>query len=145
MSIDWLLSESEPEEERAQEAEKTVLPVSSSWVDVVPGVIGRLLRQHGWLFGVYIAITGLGLTVMGALAKILTRSMFSMDNNMFGGGTIWYDELGNRIGDPIGETFPGFAVNNPVSTMGTAMIVIGLVLITAGIVLAVMLKKRSKQ
>lgn len=161
VTVDWLLSESEPETEKAAQPPVAPLAVpaaNAAWVDAIPGAVGKLLRQHGWLFGVYTALTGLGFTVIGGLARILTRSMLSMDDGMFLDGTLfpadsqafssgtqWFDEFGNRVAGPLGETVSSFAANNPVTVMGTAIMVIGLVLIVAGVLLAVILKKRSRQ
>ena len=158
VTVDWLLSESEPEMEKAAQPPLAVPAGNADWVDAIPGAVGKLLRQHGWLFGVYTALTGLGFTIIGGLARFLTRSMFSMDDGMFLGGTMfpadnpafsggtqWYDELGNRVAGPLGETVSSFAANNPVSMMGTAIMIIGVVLMIAGVLLAVILKKRSRQ
>lgn len=132
MTTDWLLSETEPEEEKTEEPQAAVLASNTSWVDSIPGAIGNLIRRYGWLFGVYTALSGLGFTVMGALARIITQSMFSgsmfnMDDT-FGSGTIWYDELGSQIASPYGESVSSFATNNPVAIMGTAIMIIGIVL-----------------
>lgn len=124
VSIDWLLSEDEPEPATPQRAQTP--PETTTWVDAVPGVLGKLLRHYGWLFGVYLAVGGLGFTIVGTLARVMTRQMFSFDT---------YGMYGDMS---------GFGSNNPVATMGTVIMVIGLVMMLAGVILAVCLKKRDK-
>lgn len=154
VSTDWLLSEEEPAEPEPVKPESPA-PEKTDWVESIPGVIGKLIRQYGWLYGVYSALSGVGFVVLGTLARVMTRQMFSGFGNYgsfsgdfggpFGGSeTVWYDEAGNVISSPFGESV-SVAVENPVSIMGTVMIVIGVVLIIAGIVLAVYLKNRDKK
>lgn len=73
VTTDWLLSESEPEPETFPESEIPAAPEapaqSSNWVESIPGVIGRLIRRYGWLYGVYTALAGLGFIVIGAVAR----------------------------------------------------------------------------
>ncbi|HRX58591.1 MAG TPA: helix-turn-helix transcriptional regulator [Eubacteriales bacterium] len=151
VTVDWLLSDAEPEETGTQSPEPTpaVASRSANWVDSIPGVIGKLLRRYGWLFGVYLSVTGAGFMLIGGLARYLTRRMFSgfTDSAFSGlggslsGGTVYFDEFGNMVNN----TASGFAANNPVSIMGTVILVIGLVMIVAGIILAVVLKKQQRQ
>lgn len=146
VTVDWLLSDAEPAEEAAGKPEPAAC-TNTNWVDSIPGVIGTLLRRYGWLFGVYTALSGVGFVVIGALARVLTRSMFAsfdrMTDNMFGsfgGDAMIYDGFGNQINHTVSD----FAVNNPVALVGTVILVIGIILIVVGVVLAVVLKKGSK-
>ena len=169
VTTDWLLSESEPEPEISPESETPAAPEdpaqSSNWVESIPGVIGRLIRRYGWLYGVYTALAGLGLLVIGAIARGVSRSMersfFGAMDSMsppfggyggfsdFGGafpdagGAIWYDSAGNIISSPFGSSGASAGFTNPVAIVGTVVIVIGVLLLVAGIVLAVVLKKRG--
>ena len=70
VTTDWLLSESEPEPESEIPAAPEAPAQSSNWVESIPGVIGRLIRRYGWLYGVYTALAGLGFIVIGAVAKL---------------------------------------------------------------------------
>ena len=164
VTTDWLLSESEPEPETSPESEIPAAPEapaqSSNWVESIPGVIGRLIRRYGWLYGVYTALAGLGFIVIGAVARgvslSMERSFFSDMGGMssFGGyggfsdfagsGTIWYDSAGNVISSPFGSSGMGSSgFTNPVAILGTVIIVIGVVMLIAGVILAVYLKKRG--
>ncbi|MBP8640441.1 MAG: helix-turn-helix transcriptional regulator [Oscillospiraceae bacterium] len=146
VTADWLLSEEEPKEEKNFYPEPEPAPTTPSpnWVDSIPGVFGRLLRRYGWLFGVYLAVIGACFTGIGELARYATRRMFSgfIDNSfssVFPDGSI--DQFGNQVSNP----FSNFTVNNPVSIMGTFIMVIGVIMIIAGVVLAVVLKKRGER
>ena len=164
VTTDWLLSESEPEPEESPEPEIPPVPEtpaqSSNWVESIPGVIGRLIRRYGWLYGVYTALAGLGFIVIGAIARgvslSMERSFFGDMGGMscFGGyggfsdfagsGTIWYDSAGNVISSPFGSSGIGSSgFTNPVAVVGTVVIVIGVVMLIAGAVLAVYLRKRG--
>lgn len=170
VTTDWLLSESEPEPEPVEPPASSAAGTAESapganWVESVPGVIGRLIRRYGWLYGVYTALTGLGLLVIGAIARGVSRSMersfFGAMDSMsppfggyggfsdFGGafpdagGAIWYDSAGNIISSPFGSSGASAGFTNPVAIVGKVVIVIGVLLLVAGIVLAVVLKKRG--
>ena len=160
VTTDWLLSESEPE--TPPEPETPAAPEapaqSSNWAESIPGVIGRLIRRYGWLYGVYTALAGLGFIVIGAIARgvslSMERSFFgSTGMSPFGGyggfsdfagsGTIWYDSAGNVISSPFGSSGTGMGFTNPVAVVGTVVIVIGIVMLISGVILAVYLKKRG--
>lgn len=163
VTTDWLLSESEPETETPPEPEVTSAPEApaqgDNWVKSIPGVIGRLIRRYGWLYGVYTALAGLGFIVIGAIARgvslSMERSFFGDMGGMssFGGyggfsdfagsGTIWYDSAGNVISSPFGSSGSGAGFTNPVAVVGTVVIVIGVVMLIAGVALAVYLRKRG--
>lgn len=164
VTTDWLLSESEPEPEESPDPEIPPVPEtpaqSGNWVESIPGVIGRLIRRYGWLYGVYTALVGLGFIVIGAIARgvslSMERSFFGDMGGMssFGGyggfsdfagsGTIWYDSAGNVISSPFGSSGIGSSgFTNPVAVVGTVIIVIGVVMLIAGVVLAVYLRKRG--
>ena len=163
VTTDWLLSESEPEPEESPEPEIPPVPEtpaqSGNWVESIPGVIGRLIRRYGWLYGVYTALAGLGFIVIGAIARGVSLSMersffggtggmssfggYSGFSDFAGSGTIWYDSAGNVISSPFGSSGSGAGFTNPVAILGTVIIVIGVVMLIAGVVLAVYLRKRG--
>lgn len=164
VTTDWLLSESEPEPEESPEPEIPPVPEtpaqSGNWVESIPGVIGRLIRRYGWLYGVYTALAGLGFIVIGAIARGVSLSMersflgdmggmssfggYGGFSDFAGSGTIWYDSAGNVISSPFGSSGIGSSgFTNPVAVVGTIVIVIGVVMLIAGVVLAVYLRKRG--
>lgn len=141
VTADWLLSEDDPPEgsaARSQSApQQPVAPAQNpNWVDSLPGAVRSLVKRYGWLAGVYIALSGCGIMLIGIIAKIVVSSMFgAFDNFSAGiyGGIPGYD-----------TGFGSFAQNNPVSVMATIMIIIGLVIAAAGVALVVYLKDKSK-
>ena len=150
VSVDWLLSEEEPQgaPESAQAA--PAQGGRADWVDALPGMLGRLFRRYGWLAGVYIALTGAGFALVGGLARGISRSMFSsfsgVVNDPFGslgggmsGWTAWKYFSISKL-----SRMAGFVRNNPVTVFGTVLLVVGLCLIVAGVVLAVVLKRRAR-
>ena len=146
VTTDWLLCDEEPEKEKDVESSKAELHAEATWVDSLPGVIGRLLRRYGWLFGVYLAVAGACFTGIGALARYFVRRMFSssifgMTGSGFPSDTIHIDQYGMQTNSALSN----MATNNPVSIMGTVFMVVGVIMLIAGIILAVVLKNRSKE
>lgn len=139
VTADWLISEDDPPEGSAAQSQSVQQPApvqSPNWVDSLPGAVRGLVKRYGWLAGVYIALCGCGIMLIGIIAKIVVSSMFgAFDNFSAGiyGGIPGYD-----------TGFGSFAQNNPVSVMATIMIIIGLVIAAAGVALAVYLKDKSK-
>ena len=138
VTADWLISEDNPPESAAQGASQkqpSAPTPNANWVDSLPGAVQSLVRRYGWLAGAYIAASGAGMTIIGIIARIAVGKMM----NGFGstspfGGAYSY-----------GSTFVSFAQNNPVSVMATIMIIIGTIILIAGIGLALCLKNKSNE
>lgn len=129
VSADWLLSEAEPQPEPSAEPAPEP-PEYSSGIDRLPGVIGKPIRCYGWLAGVYLAFGGGAMTLVGCLARSATRRMFQV-----------FPDMGGTTGDMMQQ----FTANNPVTWMGSVILVLGILLMVAGILLAIILKKRSRE
>lgn len=146
-----------PQGEQAQaETGPAAPPPAGDSLDRLTGRLGRLIRRYGWLAGVYVALSGLGFTVVGALARWGFGAFFAASNNMmsdFGGmGVGWsYSgppeleaEIMGQLGiapapSPFGgiETFfYGFA---------TVILVIGVLTMLAGGILAVVLYQKGRK
>lgn len=142
-------------EEEASDPAPASAAVQSNWVESIPGVLGRLLRRYGWLSGVYIAVCGALFTAMGALAKSMVNSMtrgFGNVASSFYGDTELLDSvLGGMSGSQVyinGElvnTASSFAASNPVSTMGSFIMGLGIIMMIGGAALAVILRKKSRE
>lgn len=165
VTTDELLSEAEPaaadeppqpatasQEEQARTEAGSAPSVD---VDKLTGKLGRLVKRYGWLAGVYIALSGLGATVIGALARWGFGAFFAASNSMmsdFGGmGGGWsysgppeleaeiMGQLGVAPASPFGgiETFFfGFA---------DVILVIGILTMLAGGVLALVLYQKGRK
>ena len=142
VTTDWLLSEEDPAPD-----ESAPPPAAHTWVDAVPGAVGRLLRQYGWLFGLRMAISGGLFAAFGFLMRAVMRNPFggSADrvilSDPYGdlGGVVWTDEAGNLLGRT-----GGMSVTNPASMISGFVIGLGLILLIAGIVIAVSLYPKRK-
>ena len=157
VTTDWLLSDDEPEEQpqsKTMESEDNIKQSrqnqNASWVDSVPGALGRLFRRFGWLLGVYVAIIGAGFTTMGALMRFVVRKMFSFsgfDNTSGIDFGVMFNESNfiNDIGAQMNNTVSNIATNNPVSIMGLFIMILGIIMMVIGIVLAIILKRYSKK
>ena len=156
VTTDWLLSEDDPAPETGPApkegpapdaaAEEAPPPAAHTWVDSVPGVIGRLLRQYGWLFGVRMAIGGGVFTVFGFVMQAVMGSLNRtadrfMAGSYFGdlGGVVWTDEAGHVLGQ-----FGGASAPDPGSIISGFVIAVGLISLIAGIVIAVNLYPKRK-
>lgn len=131
--------------------------------DKATGLIGRLIRKYGWLFGVRVALSGLGCTIVGALARWGFGAMFDTSRDMmsgfggfdgFGGmGGIEFSpntppELQQKILEELGYApaasplggMEGFALG-----FATVILVIGVFTMIAGAALAVYLYQKGNK
>ena len=179
VTTDWLLSEEEPElqacpeptpqPEVVHQAQPVPPEAVHTWVDDVPGMLGKLLRKYGWLFGVRLAVSGALFLAFGLFASLLSNSFFNGVDSMtpFGGMSSagWYDENGNRINDPVryfgydvygalgmqesdfsggfDSEFSGFSASgrNMFGMFSGFIMLLGAVQLIVGIILAIELKK----
>lgn len=169
VTADWLLSEEGiPQEEPAPEAEPQLMPQVEDaawpgWVENLPGFIGKAVKKFGWLYGVRTAISGAIFAAFGFLMRAVTGSFFSTVNDSFGdfgfggfansnamSGITWYDEFGNVTSAPpfadsvfgnVGGSSFTSSASAPFDMISGAVIFIGLAVMVAGIVMAVLLKK----
>lgn len=84
ITVDQLLSGEIPPSAEKPVAEP--IAIQESVLTSLPGFLGRLFRKYGWLAGVYIALSGLGTTVVGVLARILFSRFFNVAGGMMGFG-----------------------------------------------------------
>ena len=120
-------------------------PPSPNWVESVPGVLGRLLRQYGWIIGLRMAVSGALMTFIGFLGRAAVRSMdqsFGLGFEMVPSQTAWYDEAGNLMTSPV--SMPS-QPSDPMTILCTGMIVLGVILILAGICIAVSLRNQHRE
>ena len=69
VSLDWLLSDAEPEEPEEEPARP------EDWTDKLPCMVRGAAKRWGWLAGVYLAVVGAIFTGMGALVRAMIKSM----------------------------------------------------------------------
>ena len=131
VTTDYLLDSGDPTEQGS--------PVrQGDWLDRLPGFIGRMFRQYGWLLGVYIAVAGALFTGMGALIRYMANWFTNTKAEMlqgFGG-----------FADPfLGmQQMNSMVASDPMGVIGAGVMVFGAILLVGGIVVAVVLKKKGK-
>ena len=109
------------------------------------GLAGRLVRRFGWLAGVYVSLYGLGITVVGALARWGFQSVLGGAGQLmggFGGGIVYHGPPGleEEVLEQLGAaTSPLEGVDGFALSLANLIILAGLLVMIAGAVLAVVL------
>ena len=80
---------------------------------------------------------------IGALSRFFAGRLFSDRVNVFQDGSSGDPIIIEGFGSQQSGLFSDLAANNPLSIMGTFILGIGILVIIAGIVLSLVLKKRS--
>lgn len=152
VTTDELLSPGEPEEapqgDGAQGAQEpsgggyadgsqpgAAPPPPAGWHGL--GFLERLIRRWGWLAGVYVALSGLGLILVGALARFAFGRMFSFETDLPAG----WDWSGIAAGHSVTAAT---GINELFLGIATGIMVFGAVILLFGIVLAVWLYRRGR-
>ena len=140
ITVDELLSEEAP-----RELEQAPPPRNSP----TAGWLGRMVGRWGWLAGVYIALSGLGVALVGGLARFAFSQMFRMVSagwgamDPFGSGG-W--ELVLPDGTVTSGGMSGISSMGQVFvTIATVILAVGLVITLAGAVLAVVLYRKGRK
>ena len=124
------------------------------------GHVGRAVKRNSWLFGVYVALGGLGTALVGGIARFAFSRMFRVAI----GGMYGYDWAASAVdatGNPIdlppevaGElfgnsSFGGVTVLSGMGqvfvTIATIILVVGILTAVAGGVLALWLYKKGRE
>lgn len=140
VSVDWLLSDSEPEEPARPE----------DWTDKLPRMVRGAAKRWGWLAGVYLAVVGAIFTGMGALVRAMIKSMVGSFSSATEGMGNFFNGMemlvpgGSSIALNTGNAAADLSVNNPVYIMGSGFMIFGLILLAAGVVLAIVIKRKSR-
>ena len=113
------------------------------------GRLGRMVGRWGWLAGVYIALSGLGVALVGGLARFAFSQMFRMVSagwgamDPFGSGG-W--ELVLPDGTVTSGGMSGISSMGQVFvTIATVILAVGLAITLAGAVLAVVLYRKGRK
>ena len=137
VTTDQLLSEEDP----APAPERT--PKSSPEGGLPPafGFLGRMVRRWGWLAGVWLALQGAGVALVGGIARYAFGQMFrsvSVLEDSFGGWDVYLEGVPVQSSgiSGMGAVFLNIA---------TVILVLGLLMAAAGIALAVFLRLRDKR
>lgn len=139
VTTDELLSSQDP---AAKTSQPDPAPPRSS-APRRPGSLERLIRRYGWLAGIYLALGGAGITLVGALARFAFSRMFQVTVGDYLGSVGWDSSFFPQSGmdlpagvSSIGEVF---------LTIATAILVVGAVILIAGVLLAVVLYRKGRK
>ena len=140
VSVDWLISEegelnNTPEKE-GENYEKKYDAFFDSWT----GFAGRMLKRFGWLAGVYLALGGLGMFVIGLLAKF---ALLAMSNSFNSTISSMNGFVGNASAMP--NITNNIVANNPVFIMASFFMIVGFIMMIGGTVLAIYLRKKGRK
>ena len=158
VTTDHLLNEEDVPERDAPPPQTVPTPPPAPSQDALsnlPGFLGKMVRRWGWLAGIYLALQGAGVTLVGFIARWGFGSMFSASNQMMGtmggfGMTGWvYDgppELEGAVMDALGiEASPLSGVEGFFLGVSTLILIIGLVMVVGGLILAYVLWKNGNK
>ena len=147
VTTDELLSEEEPQQpsQEAQQPEADAARHEYSYDSSqapspkghATGFLERLARRYGWLAGVYVALSGLGLILVGALARFAFGRMFSFGTDL----PASWDWSGITAGGPT-SMFTG--MHDLFLGIATGIMVFGAVVLLVGVVLAVWLYRKGR-
>ena len=155
VTTDELLSETppvlKPEPEAPPEPKAEPAPPAGDTRDRATGLLGRLIKRHGWLAGLYIAWSGVGFTVFGIIGLVMVNSFTREASQMMGGfggfgGTYFtlpngtaasIDSSGNLV---VGG---GGGFGSFLAIIPGACLAIGIVMIIGGLLMAWYLRKKG--
>lgn len=145
-------SQMEPEADMPSEVKHALQP---DQLDRTANFLGRLIRRHGWLAGLYIAWSGVGFTVFGVIGLLMVNAFTSTASSMMGGfgdpfGSSAYFTLPNGSMASIDASGnivvggPGGGFGSFLAIIPGACLLIGVAMITGGLILALYLRKKGR-
>lgn len=137
ISTDTLLLGKEEPERPYTEAETVWQPAPTpEWLDHLPRHIGRLFREKGYIAGYIVAAQGLGILLVGLLARFGFGSILSMQNSAWSSVGSW--------GSIDGMGSMSAAFRFPI-IFADILCILGGIVIIGGVALAIIWKKRGQQ
>lgn len=140
VTVDWLISEEDTFEADISDPKDKDGKRYEAFFDTRLKWLRKMIKKYGWLSGIYLAACGLGICAIGILVKVAVSGMFRSFGNIS-------SSMSGVMGDPFGsgEICNSFFQNNPVSLMANFFIAIGIIMVIAGIVLALYLRKMGRK
>ena len=166
VSTDELLDEGGPAEKEEPPRQEPPVhtvpnPPAPDHFDKATGLIGRLIQRYGWLFGLRVALSGLGTTIIGALARWGFGAFFDTSEDMMS-GLGGFDSFGGMGGVEFSPGTPPEVQQQILEELGmapaaspfggiegfflgfaTVIIIVGVAMMIAGAVLAVYLYRKG--
>lgn len=174
VSIDWLLSEEEIEEDKEKSPcentymnEETVVKAYPDWVDKAPSFMGNAIKKYGWIYGVRFIVAGALFTLFGIVAIVVFYNFNFGGNKASNTYSNTYSTINDIVGNQafgenvfvspdvwsVGENVDFGSnffsdINNKAwsvfSAIAGLMIGIGIITLIGGIILTVILNRWSK-
>lgn len=152
VSADWLLSEDEPEtaDTPPASAAEAAAPDWPDWVEHLPRHISRMVKRFGWLYGVKVAVGGAIFAAFGLFGRAMFHQMiFESVNTGFESIGIPVEGFGYDGTMDVFFNSPFSSFQNSswrMASMFTGFVIaLGIVIMLAGIILAVVLKRWGKK
>ncbi len=154
VTTDHLLSEEEEPERSAPPVQPSAPayeapPQQKQAGSDLPGFLGKMVRRWGWLAGIYIALQGMGMTLVGGIARYAFSHMFRRTLTMGDmlGAMPGFSGVG--WGDVSGFDTPAVTVMSDLGqvlvNITTVIMAVGILIAIAGLALAVALWFRGKK
>ena len=155
VTTDHLLSEEEPKPAAPWPPDQSRNTQSAPGASL-PGVIGRMANRWGWLAGIYIALQGAGVALVGTAARWAFGRMFTASNRMMGsfGGPVggWtysgFPEMEDAVMEALGvvpHSSPLSEIQGVFLGISNLIMIIGILGVIAGLILAFVLWKGSRK
>ena len=130
----WETGEATPDAERIIALATVRQPAPTpEWLDHLPRHIGRLFREKGYIAGYIVAAQGLGILLVGLLARFGFGSILSMQNSTWG----MMGSVGSMGSMSAAFRFP--------IIFADILCILGGIVIIGGVALAIIWKKRGQQ
>ena len=107
--------------------------------------VAWLICRYGWLAGVYIAVSGAGIALVGGLARYAFHKMFQFTIGDRFESMGWDVSLPSEFDNYMGISTGISPIGTVFSTIATVILVIGVITIIAGAVLAVYLYQKGRK
>lgn len=133
VSVDWLLSK----EENITETEKNETAEYPEWISHLPVSASKMIRKYGWLYGAGMAVNGFLFMAIGLYARHSAYNRLFVFPSQIDG--IHIDGYLPGITDPLLQQ-----KWNGISTITAFPVVIGLIVVIAGLVIAILLWRWGK-
>lgn len=151
VTTDELLSEDEPAGSvpppSTEPTSTPEPPHGSNW-----RFVGRMIQRWGWLAGIYIALQGAGVALAGGIARYALRSMLRRAAGFTSGFGIpgafdggWTDTMDGAVVLPDSLTAGPVGMWSTAVNIATLIMVVGLVIVAAGLILAVVLRSKGNK
>ncbi len=129
VTTDWLLSEEALPQDATQ---ASALP---HWIDSLPGFLGKFLRRYGYLAGIYVTLSGLPFLALGIIEQFMLSAMVGSYQEVFETSGIW-------SAPPMFDSAPRVnTLTTPLSVILICIMVTGGLLVIAGIILTLVLRR----